>query len=151
MRRQKLGLVWVESFIPLVWEYLPYRLKFKMSSGVALVPADRALERGKYREWKSGEEFKVVRGRIGGIVFHVHIMNYITYISKKMTELQKHQTLTSLSMWGRGGDVVQVVEHSAVKFWILVHGRSILHGGSIYSLGCFLFQPVVHNWSIKRL
>ena len=46
-------------------------------------------------------------------------------------------------------DVAQAVEHSAVKVWILLHGGSILHGGCICSLGYFLFQPVVHNWSIK--
>ena len=40
-------------------------------------------------------------------------------------------------------------EHSALKVWILVHGRSILHGGYICSLGYFPFEPVVHNWSTK--
>ena len=46
-------------------------------------------------------------------------------------------------------DVAQVVEHSAVKVWILLHGGSILHGGCIYSLSYFPFQPVVPNWFIK--
>ena len=32
-----------------------------MSSGVALGPADQVLEWGKYREWKSRGEFRVVR------------------------------------------------------------------------------------------
>ena len=27
----------------------------------------------------------------------------------------------------RGGDVAQAVEHSAVKVWILMHGRSIMY------------------------
>ena len=49
-----------------------------------------------------------------------------------------------------GRDVAQAVEHSAVKVQILLHGRLILHGGSIFSLGYFPFQPVIHNWSIKR-
>ena len=40
-------------------------------------------------------------------------------------------------MWEQ--DVAQVVEESSVKMWIL------LHGGCIWSLGYFLFQPVVHN------
>ena len=43
----------------------------------------------------------------------------------------------------------QVVEHSSVKVWILLHGGSILHAGCICSLGYFPFQSVVHNWSIK--
>ena len=47
-----------------------------------------------------------------------------------------------------GWDLVQVVEHSDVTVWILLHGGSILHGRSI-SLGYFPFQQVVHNWSIK--
>ena len=46
-------------------------------------------------------------------------------------------------------DVAQAVEHSAVKFWIMLHAGSILHGGCICSLSYFSFQPVVHNWSIK--
>ena len=50
--------------------------------------------------------------------------------------------------WGRW-DVAQVVKHSALKIWILLHGGSILHGGCICSLGYFPFQPVIHNWSIK--
>ena len=48
-----------------------------------------------------------------------------------------------------GWEVAQAVEHSSVNVWILLHGESILHGGSIYSLGYFPFQLVVHNWSIK--
>ena len=48
-----------------------------------------------------------------------------------------------------GRDVAQVVEHLAVKVWILLHDGSILRSGCIFSLGYFLFQPVVHNWSIK--
>ena len=47
-----------------------------------------------------------------------------------------------------GRDVAQVVDHSAVKVWILLHGGSILHGGTICRLGYFPFQPV-HTWSIK--
>ena len=35
--------------------------------------------------------------------------------------------------------VAQVVEHSAVKVWILLYGGSILHGGCICSLGYFSF------------
>ena len=46
-------------------------------------------------------------------------------------------------------DVAQVVEHSAVKVWIIIHGGSILHGRCICSLGYFPFQPVIHNYSIK--
>ena len=46
-------------------------------------------------------------------------------------------------------DVAQVVEHLAVKVWILLHGGSILHDGCIYHLGYFPFQPVIHNGSIK--
>ena len=46
-------------------------------------------------------------------------------------------------------DVAQAVEHSTVKFWILLHGRSILHGRCICSFSYFLFQTLVHNWSIK--
>ena len=55
--------------------------------------------------------------------------------------------LVSVCVTGR--DITQAVEHSAVKDWILLYGRSILHGGCIFSLGYFPFQPVVHNWSIK--
>ena len=42
-----------------------------------------------------------------------------------------------------------VVEHPAVQVRILLHEGSILHGRYICSLGHFLFQIVVHNWSIK--
>ena len=49
----------------------------------------------------------------------------------------------------KGCDVAQVVEHSAVEVWILLHGESILHGRCICSLGYFPFQPVVHDWSMK--
>ena len=49
----------------------------------------------------------------------------------------------------KGRDLAQVVEHSAVKVWILLHGGSIPHGRSICSLGYFPFQSVVNNWSIK--
>ena len=54
---------------------------------------------------------------------------------------------TCVYMWGR--NVAQAVQHSAVKVFILLYGRSILHGRSICSLGYFPFLPVVHNWSIK--
>ena len=50
-----------------------------------------------------------------------------------------------------GWDVAQAVKHTAVKVWVLLHGGSTMHGGNICSLGYFLFQPVVHNWSIKGL
>ena len=43
-------------------------------------------------------------------------------------------------------DVAKAVGQPPVKVSIV---RSILHGGCICSLGCFLFPPVVHNWSIK--
>ena len=43
-------------------------------------------------------------------------------------------------------DVAQVVEHALVKVGII---WSSLHGGCICNSGCFPFQPVVHNWSIK--
>ena len=33
--------------------------------------------------------------------------------------------------------------------WILLHGRLILHGGCICSLGYFPFQPMVHDWFIE--
>ena len=40
-----------------------------------------------------------------------------------------HLCLSLVTMGGGGGrDVAQGVEHSAVKVWILLHGRSILHG-----------------------
>ena len=42
-----------------------------------------------------------------------------------------------------------MIEQFPLKVWILLHGRSILHGRCICSLGYFSFQPVVHNWSIK--
>ena len=45
--------------------------------------------------------------------------------------------------------IPQVVEHSAVKVWILLHGELILHAGCICSLVYFPFQPVVQNWSNK--
>ena len=57
-----------------------------MSRGVALVPADQTSVSGKYREWKSGEEFGWSEGRtrpgkhIGGILIYIHIMNYIAQI-----------------------------------------------------------------------
>ena len=54
---------------------------------------------------------------------------------------------TQLSSWL--GGVVQAVEHSAVRVWILKHGGSILHGRSICSLDYFAFQSVVHNWFTK--
>ena len=58
--------------------------------------------------------------------------------------------LCTLDEVGLGvGGVAQVVKHSAAKVWILLHGRSILHGGSICSLGYFPVQPVVHNWTIQ--
>ena len=44
-------------------------------------------------------------------------------------------------------DVARAGEHSVC---ILLHGGSIMHGGSICSLSYILFQSVVHNWSIKR-
>ena len=42
-----------------------------------------------------------------------------------------------------GWDAAEVVEHSDVKVWILLHGGSILHGGSLCNLGYFPFQRVV--------
>ena len=45
--------------------------------------------------------------------------------------------------------VAQEVEHSAVKVWIPLHGGLMPHGRCICSLGYFLFQCVVHNWSMK--
>ena len=50
--------------------------------------------------------------------------------------------------FGRGSGTV---EHSAVKVWILQHRGLILHSGCICSLGYFLFQPMIHNWSIKAV
>ena len=58
-----------------------------------------------------------------------------------MTGHWKKRSLNTF--WGR--DVAQAVEHSAVKVWIPLHGRSILHARSICSLGYFQFQPVVHQ------
>ena len=49
----------------------------------------------------------------------------------------------------RGSGLAQAVENSAVKVWNLLHGGSVLHSGCICCLGYFLFQPVVHHWSIK--
>ena len=49
-------------------------------------------------------------------------------------------TITPLMGW----DEAQAVEHSALKVCILLQG-----GSNIFSLGCFPFQPVVHNWSIR--
>ena len=55
-----------------------------------------------------------------------------------------------------GRNVAQVVEHSAVKVWILMHGRSILHDGSICNLdnwftkGCGMCCPVCGKVRIKR-
>ena len=49
-----------------------------------------------------------------------------------------------LPFMGRG--VAQAVEHSAVKVCILLHGRSILHDWSIFSLGYFPLVPqLVHQ------
>ena len=49
----------------------------------------------------------------------------------------------------KGRNIAQVVEHTTVKVWILIHGGSTVHGRSIYSLDYFPFQPVVHNRSMK--
>ena len=43
-------------------------------------------------------------------------------------------------------DLAQAVQHPSVNAWVI---WSILHNGCICSLGYFLFQPVVHNWSLK--
>ena len=45
--------------------------------------------------------------------------------------------------------VAQVVAHSAVNVWILLHGEKIQHGECICSLGYFPGEAVLHNWSIK--
>ena len=49
----------------------------------------------------------------------------------------------------QGRNVAQMVVHSAVKVWILLHGGSIMPGGCVCNLGYFLLQPVIHKWSIK--
>ena len=57
-----------------------------------------------------------------------------------------HSYFNPLALFrSQGWDVAQAVEHSAVKVWILLYARSILHGGCICSLGYCLFQPVVDN------
>ena len=60
-------------------------------------------------------------------------------------------SLDSIDQYTSLLDGLFTVEHSAVKIWILLQGRSILHGESICSWGYFPFQPGVHNWSIKGL
>ena len=45
--------------------------------------------------------------------------------------------------------LVGAVERTAVKVWILLHGRLILNGRYICSLHYFPFHPVVYNWSVK--
>ena len=68
-----------------------------------------------------------------------------------MTESAEHPSSILVCCWirtragGEGRDIAQAVKHSAVTVWVL------LYGGSIFCLGYFPFQPVVHNWSVKGL
>ena len=87
-------------------------------------------------------EYQVVSIRPPGAVIDVTVR---AEIGNMYTHQLKTKRNYVFKLW-RGRGVAQAAEHSPVKVGIIWLS---LYAGCICSLSYFLFQPVVHNWSIK--
>ena len=81
-----------------------------------------------------------------GINYHKSVIWFSLESIPESCRSESERSTKSAIILLRGWDIAQVADDLLVKVGII---WSSLHGGCICSLGYFLLQPVVHNWSIK--